>query len=70
MDSYKKGGLKGNSNLLATNRLFVKNPLFKKRKKKAPGVYDPKAKYRYKDGGDVSKDPSIPKLGKLKKFIS
>jgi hypothetical protein len=65
MDSYRKGGLKGNSNLLATNRLFVKNPLFKKRKKKAPGVYDPNAKYRYKEGG-VSKDPSIVKLDKLK----
>lgn len=69
MAEYKKGGLTGNSNLYATNRLFVKNPLFKKRKKKAPGVYNPTAKFRYKDGG-VSKDPSIPKLGKLKKFIS
>lgn len=67
MDSYKKGGLTGNSNIFATNRLFVKNPLFKKRKKKAPGVYDPKAKYRYKDGGDVSKDPSIATLNQMAK---
>lgn len=66
MAEYKKGGLTGNSNLYATNRLFVKNPLFKKRKKKAPGVYDPTAKFRYKEGG-VSKDPSIPALTKAAK---
>lgn len=66
MAEYKKGGLTGNSNLYATNRLFVKNPLFKKRKKKAPGVYDPNAKFKYKEGG-VSKDPSIPALTKAAK---
>ena len=65
MAEYKKGGLTGNSNLYATNRLFVKNPLFKKRKKKAPGVYSPTAKFRYKEGG-VSKDPSVPELTKAK----
>jgi len=66
MAEYKKGGLTGNSNLYATNRLFVKNPLFKKRKKKAPGVYDPTAKFRYKEGG-VSKDPSIATLNQMAK---
>lgn len=54
MDNFKKGGKLQNSNILATNRLFVKNPLFKKKKKKrAPGVYNPKAKFRYEDGGSV-----------------
>jgi hypothetical protein len=66
MAEYKKGGLTGNSNLYATNRLFVKNPLFKKRKKKAPGVYNPTAKFRYKEGG-VSKDPSIATLNQMAK---
>lgn len=66
MAEYKKGGLTGNSNLYATNRLFVKNPLFKKRKKKAPGVYDPNAKFKYKEGG-VSKDPSIATLNQMAK---
>lgn len=66
MAEYKKGGLTGNSNLYATNRLFVKNPLFKKRKKKAPGVYSPTAKFRYKEGG-VSKDPSIATLNQMAK---
>ena len=51
MENYKAGGEKGNSNLFATNRLFKKSPLFRKRKKKAPGVYDPKAKYRFDKGG-------------------
>ena len=51
MEDYKAGGEKGNSNLFATNRLFKKSPLFRKRKKKAPGVYDPKAKYRFDKGG-------------------
>ena len=58
MAEYKKGGLTGNSNLYATNRLFVKNPLFKKRKKKAPGVYSPTAKFRYKEGGTKDKSPA------------
>jgi hypothetical protein len=53
MDQFKKGGKLQNSNLFATNRLFAKNPLFKKRKKKAPGIYNPKAKYKYPDGGLV-----------------
>lgn len=50
----KKGGPFQNSNIYATNKLFVKNPLFKKRKKgkKAKGVYNPKAKYTYDDGGE------------------
>ena len=51
MDSYKKGGQSGNSNLLATNRLFKKNPLFKKKKKKASGIYNPKAAFKYEEGG-------------------
>lgn len=53
MTDFKKGGPLQNSNIYATNRLFVKNPLFKKRKKKkAPGVYNPTAKFKYKDGGE------------------
>ena len=52
MENYKAGGEKGNSNLFATNRLFKKSPLFRKRKKKAPGLYDPKAKYRFDKGGE------------------
>jgi hypothetical protein len=55
MENYKAGGEKGNSNLFATNRLFKKSPLFRKRKKKAPGVYDPKAKYRFDKGGEKNK---------------
>jgi hypothetical protein len=52
MTDFKKGGPLQNSNMFATNRLFVKNKLFKKRKKKrAPGVYNPKAKFKYEDGG-------------------
>jgi hypothetical protein len=54
MTDFKKGGLLQNSNIYATNRLFVKNPLFKKKKKKrAPGVYNPKAKFKYEDGGAI-----------------
>jgi hypothetical protein len=61
MTDFKKGGPLQNSNIFATNRLFVKNKLFKKRKKKrAPGVYNPKAKFKYEDGGDIS----IPELNK------
>jgi hypothetical protein len=53
MTDFKKGGPLQNSNIFATNRLFVKNKLFKKRKKKrAPGVYNPKAKFKYEDGGE------------------
>ena len=53
MAEYKKGGHLENSNIFATNRLFVKNKLFKKRKKKrAPGVYNPKAKFKYENGGE------------------
>jgi len=50
----KKGGPFQNSNIYATNKLFAKNPLFKKRKKgkKAKGIYNPKAKYTYDDGGE------------------
>lgn len=50
----KKGGQFQNSNIYATNKLFAKNPLFKKRKKgkKAKGIYNPKAKYTYNDGGE------------------
>jgi hypothetical protein len=55
MENYKAGGEKGNSNLFATNRLFKKSPLFRKRKKKAPGVYNPKAKYRFDKGGEKNK---------------
>lgn len=51
MDKFKKGGNKFNSNLAATNRLFAKNPLLKKRRKKAPGIYDPNAKYKFEEGG-------------------
>lgn len=53
MDQFKKGGKLQNSNLFATNRLYAKNPLFKKRKKKAPGIYNPNAKYKFPDGGLV-----------------
>ena len=51
----KKGGPFQNSNIYATNKLFVKNPLFKKRKKakKAKGIYNPKAKYTYQPGGEI-----------------
>lgn len=53
MTDFKKGGPLQNSNIFATNRLFVKNKLFKKRKKKrAPGVYNPTAKFKYEDGGE------------------
>jgi hypothetical protein len=53
MTDFKKGGPLQNSNMFATNRLFIKNKLFKKRKKKrAPGVYNPKAKFKYEDGGE------------------
>ena len=55
MEDYRTGGEKGNSNLFATNRLFKKSPLFRKRKKKAPGIYDPKAKYRFDKGGEKNK---------------
>jgi hypothetical protein len=37
--------------LMATNRLFLKNPLFKKPKSKRNKIFDPKAKY-YEDGGE------------------
>ena len=37
--------------LMATNRLFLKNPLFKKPKSKKNKIFDPKAKY-YEDGGE------------------
>ena len=54
MTDFKKGGPLQNSNIYATNRLFVKNPLFKKKKKKrAPGVYNPKGKFKYEDGGSI-----------------
>ena len=54
MTDFKKGGPLQNSNIFATNRLFVKNPLFKKKKKKrAPGVYNPKGKFKYEDGGSI-----------------
>ena len=54
MTDFKKGGPLQNSNIFATNRLFVKNPLFKKKKKKrAPGVYNPNAKFKYEDGGSI-----------------
>lgn len=54
MKDFKKGGPLQNSNIFATNRLFVKNPLFKKKKKKrAPGVYNPKGKFKYEDGGSI-----------------
>ena len=54
MDNFKKGGIKFNSNLTATNRLFAKNPLLKKRRKKATGIYDPNAKYRFDNGGVIT----------------
>ena len=54
MDNFKKGGIKFNSNLTATNRLFAKNPLLKKRRKKATGIYDPNAKYRFDNGGSIT----------------
>lgn len=58
MTDFKKGGPLQNSNIYATNRLFVKNPLFKKKKKKrAPGVYNPKAKFKYEDGGEQGCPP-------------
>lgn len=59
MDKFKKGGNKFNSNLAATNKLFAKNPMLKKRRKKAPGIYDPNAKYKFAKGGayyDDSRD--------------
>jgi len=52
----KKGGPFQNSNIYATNKLFAINPLFKKRKKgkKARGIYNPKAKYTYDEGGETN----------------
>ncbi len=49
----KRGGQFQNSNITATNKLFAVNKLFKKRKKgkRARGIYNPKAKYTYDDGG-------------------
>ena len=67
MDQFKKGGKLQNSNLMATNRLFVKNPLFKKRKKKAPGVYNPKAKFKYETGGLASPTDLDPEH--MKKYL-
>lgn len=50
----KRGGQFQNSNITATNKLFAVNKLFKKRKKgkRARGIYNPKAKYTYDDGGE------------------
>lgn len=48
---YKKGGEKKYSRSLeAKNRLFVENPLFKKKKSKKKKIFDPNAKY-YQTGG-------------------
>jgi hypothetical protein len=51
----KKGGQFQNSNITATNKLFAVNKLYKKRKKgkRARGIYNPKAKYTYDDGGQL-----------------
>jgi len=51
----KRGGQFQNSNITATNKLFKVNKLFKKRKKgkRARGIYNPKAKYTYDDGGEI-----------------
>lgn len=50
----KRGGQFQNSNITATNKLFAVNKLYKKRKKgkRARGIYNPKAKYTYDDGGE------------------
>jgi hypothetical protein len=57
----KKGGEKKYSrSLSATNKLFKKNPLVKKKKTKNRKTFDPNAKY-YQDGGYID-DPSIPEL--------
>jgi hypothetical protein len=79
LDQAKKGGSKKYSkSLLATNRLFKKNPLFKKPKYKGK-TYDPNAMYfeeggsvemeltpaqiqKYVDGGYVVEDISVPEL--------
>lgn len=68
MDQFKKGGKLQNSNLFATNRLFAKNPLFKKRKKKAPGIYNPKAKFKYETGGLMSPKDLDPEH--MKKYLA
>ena len=48
---YRKGGEKKYSRSLeAKNRLFVENPLFKKKKSKKKKIFDPNAKY-YQTGG-------------------
>lgn len=55
VDEYpqmKKGGQKKYSRSLeAKNRLFVDNPLVKKKKKKNKKIFNPNAKY-YQDGGE------------------
>lgn len=59
VDEYelKKGGQKTNTkkysrSLSATNKLFDKNPLFKKPKSKKKKIFDPNAKY-YQGGGET-----------------
>lgn len=59
VDEYelKKGGQKTNTkkysrSLSATNKLFDKNPLFKKPKSKKKKIFDPNAKY-YQIGGET-----------------
>jgi hypothetical protein len=86
LDQAKKGGSKKYSkSLLATNRLFKKNPLFKKPKYKGK-TYDPNAMYfeeggsvemeltpaqiqKYVDGGYVVEDISVPQLTQAQKGI-
>jgi hypothetical protein len=81
--SLKKGGSKKNSkSLLATNRLYKKNPLFKKPKYKSK-TFDPSAMYfedggfidaeltqeeidEYRKGGYIVQDISVPELNQAK----
>lgn len=58
LDQAKKGGIKSkkySKSLLATNRLFKKNPMFKKKKYKGK-TYDPMAMY-FQEGGEQACPP-------------
>jgi len=72
VDEYpqmKKGGSKKfSSNLQATNRLFKKNPLFKKKNYKSK-TYDPSSMY-FKEGGDTKTKLSDKEEKTFQKFYN
>lgn len=64
--SLKKGGSKKNSkSLLATNRLYKKNPLFKKPNHKGK-TFDPSAMY-FEDGGYIDAELTEEEIEELRK---